>query len=358
MPGENSSHRYYARSGRRPSDARYPLRKSHALRSPFLLQYLDFPALSELSVTNGDAIVGVIGYEGERPDTLPKLCPFARADLAPIGSGPVFEVWSVPGPVRYHRTGPVRGALTADLAFGIVELDQAPGVSLQRAVSQAYTAIFDFLTETGFETPIRFWNYLPKITGDEDGLERYRRFNIGRYDVFSARLLMPVPPVASAVGGQGGPSLIYFLAAHEPAKTLENPRQVSAYHYPPIYGPRSPRFSRASLFQSDAARTLLISGTASIVGHESLHPDNAEAQVSETLENISALIRAAGQDQFAASKGQWALKAYIRDPDLLAVVRAGVDGMFGTDCQRIFLHADMCRPELLLEIEALCLVNN
>ncbi|MDB5393796.1 MAG: pteridine-dependent deoxygenase like protein, partial [Rhodospirillales bacterium] len=152
--------------------------------------------------------------------------------------------------------------------------------------------------------------------------------------------------------------MIYFLGGRVPAKQLENPRQVSAFHYPPVYGPRSPQFSRASIFEANDARSLLISGTASIVGHESLHQDDPVAQVAETLANISALIGAAGQDRFGPQRGHWALKAYIRDPAHLDIVRGGVDEVFGSKCERIFLHADMCRPELLVEIEALCLAGN
>jgi chorismate lyase/3-hydroxybenzoate synthase len=327
---------------------------SMTMRSSFSLHYLHSAAVSALSAANGDSILGVIGYGADRPASLPELCPFARADLPPIDGVPVFEVWTAPTPATYRTAGPIHGAISDDLVFGLVELDQKPGVAFQSAVSRAYVGIFDFLNETGFRVPIRFWNYLPKIIGDENGLERYRRFNIGRYDAFSARLLLPVPPVASAVGGQGGSPLIYFLGARKAAKTIENPRQVSAYNYPPIYGPRSPRFSRASIAQSNGVSSLMISGTASIVGHETRHHDDPAAQIAETLENISAIIQSAGQEAFGPRVGRWALKAYIRDPALLDIVRTAVDRMFGADCERIFLHADMCRPELLMEIEALC----
>ncbi|MDB5396975.1 MAG: uncharacterized protein JWM91_4481, partial [Rhodospirillales bacterium] len=217
------------------------------LRSPFSVQYLNTAAISRLASSNSLTILGVIGYGSDRPASLSQSCPFVRADLLPLGGAPLFETWCAPSGVSYHTSGAIHGASTDDLIFGVVELDRTSGISLQTGIANAYAGIFDFLRDHGFQAPLRFWNYLPKITIDEDGLERYRRFNIGRYDAFSARLLLPVPPVASAVGGQGGVPMIYFLGGRVPAKQLENPRQVSAFHYPPVYGPRSPQFSRASI---------------------------------------------------------------------------------------------------------------
>jgi chorismate lyase/3-hydroxybenzoate synthase len=332
-----------------------PLISPVIMSSPFSVQYLTPAEFSALACKDRVPLLGVIGYGAPRPDFLPAACPFVQADLAPLGGRSIFEVWTAhSSTIRYNESGPIRSARSEDIVFGMTQLDQVDGMPLQNAVSQAYCAIFDSLTAAGFEAPIRFWTYLPKITDDENGMERYRRFNIGRSDAFTDRLLLPVPPVASAVGGQSGAPIIYFLAAKKPATPIENPRQVSAYHYPPAYGPSSPKFSRASVFESGGARTLLVAGTASIVGHQSLHPNDPEAQLAETLENIAALISEAGPGDFMPRQAHWVLKAYLRDPAYLDIVQAGIDRMFGPQARRLYLHAHICRPELLLEIEAIC----
>ncbi|HMA49154.1 MAG TPA: hypothetical protein VKP60_05330 [Magnetospirillaceae bacterium] len=325
--------------------------------TPFSVQYLDASEFLALIGAEGPSLLGVIGYGASRPDFLPPSCPFVQADLPPLTGRPMFEVWCAPAAIRHDTCGPIQSATTEDIVFGMIQLDQTDGMPLQNAVSQAYAAIFDFLAATGFEAPLRFWNYLPKITDPENGMERYRRFNVGRSEVFSTRLRLPVPPAASAVGGQGGAPIIYFLAAKTPAKPIENPRQVSAFNYPPAYGPSSPKFSRAAVFGTDGARTLLVSGTASIVGHQSRHLGDPAAQMAETLENIAALIAEAGAGEFVPGQAQWIVKAYIRDPAYFEVVKAGIDEMFGADCKRLYLHADICRPELLLEIEAICMAR-
>jgi hypothetical protein len=237
----------------------------------------------------------------------------------------------------------------------VIELAESAAGSLETLIETAYLNIFDFLDASGHPSPLRFWNYLPSITADDAGLERYRRFNIGRYNAFSARLSSPLPPAASAVGSRSGSPLIYFLAGREPPRPIENPRQVSAYAYPPIYGPRSPGFSRASIAGTGAAAGLLISGTASIVGHESLHRDDPTAQIAETLDNIAALVGEAERAGVPARSGRWAFKIYLRDPSYREMVRSAIDAHFGDECEKLYLRADMCRSELLVEIEAVCL---
>jgi chorismate lyase/3-hydroxybenzoate synthase len=297
-------------------------------------------------------ILGVVGYGAERPDFLPASCPFIATPLTPAEGPAMFEIWRAASPCDPVKVGEVTGARNDELAFGAIVIDEAGAVSLEAAVEAAYLGIFDFLDATGFAAPIRFWNYLTAITEDDDGMERYKRFNIGRHQAFSARLRQPLPPAASGVGGCHGLSVIYFLAAHEPAVTVENPRQVSAYAYPPIYGPRSPSFSRASIHALGPAETLFISGTASIVGHETLHRDDLRGQIDETIENLRAVIGAAEQRASAPYGEHWAFKIYLHDAVYRGTVDRAVETVFGPGCRRLYLRGDMCRSELLLEIEA------
>jgi chorismate lyase / 3-hydroxybenzoate synthase len=317
----------------------------------FAVRYVNRLAVRALTTQPG-SILGVVGYGADRPDFLPAACPFVAAPLSPAIGDAVFEIWSATSPCRPVQFGPVTGACNDDLVFGAVALDEAGNSTLEAAVEAAYLGIFDFLDAMGFAAPIRFWNYLTAINDDDNGLERYRRFNVGRHQAFSARLLQPVPPAASGVGGHHGASVIYFLAGHEPAKAVENPRQVSAYSYPSTYGPRSPSFSRASIHALMDAPALFISGTASIVGHETRHRGDLQGQIAETIENLRALIGAAEQAAPAPLGDHWAFKVYLHRPADRDAVNLAIDAVFGPDCQRIFLRGDMCRAELLVEIEA------
>jgi chorismate lyase/3-hydroxybenzoate synthase len=297
-------------------------------------------------------ILGVVGYGSERPDFLPASCPFIAAPLLPALGTAMFEIWTVPSPTRPCQIGPVIGACTDDIAFGAVKLDDASAESLQSQVESTYSKIFDFMDRSGFDKPVRFWNYLTSITADDNGLERYRRFNIGRHNAFSARLRQKLPPAASGVGGLQGNSVIYFLSARTPAAPVENPRQMSAYEYPMLYGPRSPSFSRASIYSRDDMAALFISGTASIVGHETRHPGNLQGQIFETTENLRALIDAAGHRSSVPVTGYWALKIYLQNPAFHGPVDSAITAMFGAGVERLYLRGDICRPDLLIEVEA------
>jgi chorismate lyase/3-hydroxybenzoate synthase len=319
--------------------------------APYAVRYVNSLAVRALLNQSTD-LLGVVGFGANRPDILPPSCPFIAAPLTPTVGDAMFEVWMATSPCHAVSIGPVTGACNEDLAFGGLTIDEAGYPTLEAAVEAAYADIFDFLDVTGFAAPIRFWNYLTAITEEESGLERYRRFNIGRHQAFSARLRQPLPPVASGVGGHRGASVIYFLAAHQAARTVENPRQVSAYSYPPLYGPRSPSFSRASIHTLAAAETLLISGTASIVGHETRHIGDLHGQIAETIENLRALIGAADQTAPTPLGDCWAFKIYLQDPAYREDVNRAIETAFGSGCQRLFLRGDVCRSELLVEIEA------
>ena len=311
------------------------------------IAYLDLPQAHALCADTS-RILGVVGYGTERPDFLPPFCPFISTPLKPAGGGAVLEFWQTSSPCRAVDLGPIIGSCSDDFVFGAITLKEAQGTALEVSVETAYLAIFDFMEATGFSAPLRFWNYLSDITREEAGLERYRRFNIGRQRAFDVRLHEALPPAASGVGGNHGASAIYFLAAHAPARPVENPRQVSAFAYPPVYGPQSPSFSRASVFRGGAATLMFISGTASIIGHESRHADDLPGQTAETIENLQAVISAAG----ITAQGGWAFKIYLRNPAYRDVVECALIAAFGDVSQRLYLHGEICRPELLLEIEA------
>jgi chorismate lyase/3-hydroxybenzoate synthase len=94
---------------------------------------------------------------------------------------------------------------------------------------------------------------------------------------------------------------------------------------------------------------VLISGTASIVGHVSQHHDDAMEQLEETVRNLTAFNAHASRRRTTASKDL--LKVYLRDPALTAPVAERLRQLY-PDCEILFVAADICRRELLLEIEA------
>lgn len=225
---------------------------------------------------------------------------------------------------------------------------------------RAYRDVFATLAHTGCEQLLRLWNYLPDINADGGGLERYRQFNLGRQQAFfdAQHPAFEGAPAACALGTHEGPFCVHFLAGRTRPLQVENPRQVSAYHYPREYGPRSPSFSRAALFEAGAGQVaLLISGTASIVGHTSMHAGDVQAQTRETLANLQAVLGAARARSSARFElADLCLTVYVRRAEDAPAVWALLEAALGQDAaalrNAVVLQGDVCRSELLVEIEA------
>lgn len=102
-----------------------------------------------------------------------------------------------------------------------------------------YERMFRLLDQSGYPYLWRTWNFLSDIHGNDQGLERYRQFNIGRQAAYDARqhIVERTAPAACALGMRDGGFCVGFLAGRVVPILLENPRQVSAYRYPETYGP-------------------------------------------------------------------------------------------------------------------------
>lgn len=268
-------------------------------------------------------------------------------------SGPVSGISGVSERIVWRRANGV--------IYGVIELDEAefpdsPDCSsLQAASEEAYRRIFRLLDAQGVPNLWRAWNYLSRINVETHGLERYRQFNVGRQDAFIAcnRCATGNVPAACAIGLADGPLSIAFLAGESPARAVENPRQVSAYRYPAEYGPRSPTFSRATLVAFPGQEILFVSGTASIVGHRTLHAGDAAAQCREALANVQAVVYECNRFDSSApfALEQLSYRAYLRRAqDFPAVQR--VLATLGPDVAVVYMQADICRTDLLVEIEA------
>jgi chorismate lyase/3-hydroxybenzoate synthase len=202
---------------------------------------------------------------------------------------------------------------------------------------------------------LRIWNYLPEINLGAEDAERYRQFCVGRAQAVDAAFNSP-PPAATAIGSswsQSGLQLI-ALCAKTPAIALENPRQTPAWQYPRQYGQVAPGFSRGALLHPEnQPAILLVSGTASIVGHASMHSTDVAEQCRESLRNLRALLDE-GEKHSAASftlAACQALRVYVRDPAQLAAVQAVFAGSSIPPHAVVYLQGDICRRELAVELE-------
>ena len=320
--------------------------------------------------------MGVAAFE-PGPDFEPAPgVPVARVNTPVLGSsGMLCEVWRTSHAVETGVRGRIHYARAADMLFGCIILSESPAVSdstappvagqrtpLYEATERVYREIFSALDVLGYPHLVRIWNYVPEINRDTQGIERYKQFNSARQSAMLAAQRPVTGNVAAACAlgaAAGSPLVVYFLASHSAATAIENPRQVSAYHYPPQYGAHSPIFSRAAVHREADGMTLFISGTASIVGHQTLHEGDTAAQTRETLTNIEALLeeanRVTGSTEFSLET--LACKVYVRNPSDLPVIQRELRAALGSSARAVYLQADICRRDLSVEIEATVMVG-
>lgn len=267
----------------------------------------------------------------------------------------IVECWQSQRLVETGRYEDIAFASDGRFVFGHLLLDDTPSTGLESPAYHAYNSILNSLKAFGGLHLLRVWNYVGAINQDQAGLERYRSFCIGRSRAFADQgLTDQMLPAASGVGAAAPGLMISFLAATEPGRQIENPRQVSAFRYPEQYGPKSPSFSRALTYNLNPERLMLfISGTASIVGHETLHSGDLMQQFEETCRNIDAVRGAVGdQPQLEA------LRLYIRHEHHAPALIAKARQHFGEQPPIIPLKSNICRKDLLLEIEGIASIQS
>ncbi|MFC1602102.1 hypothetical protein ACFL3U_00890 [Pseudomonadota bacterium] len=266
-----------------------------------------------------------------------------------------IEVWRTKHTISWHQQEGITFCTVGDMLFGHMLLDEDASSNLGALSEQAYRSLLDVTEQQGYPHLIRIWNYFPNINQEQGQQERYKSFCIGRHracaknEGFENRL-----PAATAIGSHSPGFLIYFLASKTPGVQIENPRQVSAFHYPSIYSPKSPSFSRAMLKCWGGQSDLYISGTASVVGHETRHVNDCVGQLKESARNIKQLLKETeAQINTSAEELQkhMLLKIYLRQTEELAQIDEQINTLFKPETPRIYLQADICRQDLLLEID-------
>ncbi len=275
-----------------------------------------------------------------------------RVALEPLAGAGMVEIWQANGAVATGDCDGIRFSNDDHFLAGVIEVPELDHGGIGGATAFAYRSIASFQASSPFPHVLRTWNYLDAINHGAGEHERYRSFCSGRVAGLG-RLRQAQHPAATVIGRRDAQRVlqVYWLAGREPGLALENPRQLSAYLYPRQYGKTAPAFSRAMLV---TPRLLMVSGTASIVGHASRHIGSARGQVEEILANLDTLIARARQHAPALSPEigrHTLLKAYLRNRDDLAIIEESLRPRLPPDTALLVLHGDVCRAELLVEFD-------
>jgi enamine deaminase RidA (YjgF/YER057c/UK114 family) len=199
---------------------------------------------------------------------------------------------------------------------------------------------------------VRTWFYLADI------LAWYPEFNRARTGIYEKFGILPGQdngglrlPASTGIRGEvpgGAVAAMDLLAVAGPAKSrplvrqLSNPGQQDAFRY-------GSAFSRGALIRQSDFAMIQVSGTAAIDEQgKSLYPGDVRGQINCTFDKIAALIGQEGaslQDIAAAC-------VFVKRPEdaLIYQEMAAARGL--TNLPAVVMVADICRPELLFEIDA------
>ena len=294
------------------------------------------------------------------------------------GCGLAIEAWAVntdAAQVEYHGEDLVTvsydGLRWIYASGGSLHLD---GRTPYEQSAEAFSSMRRVLARSsaGFQDVVRTWLYQGCITEEVDGVERYRELNRARSDFFAgidldhrpvkvARNGHAIYPASTGIGTLCHGLVTACMALQTERQdvqlmALENPLQTAAFDYPKEYSIKSPKFARAMAVRAGEYVTTWISGTASIVNSETVHPGDIVMQTEQTLTNIEKLIapenfaRQGWADAGATFEDLARLHVYVKRPEDYEACRAVCERRLG-HLPSIYAVADVCRPDLLVEIE-------
>lgn len=267
---------------------------------------------------------------------------------------PVYQRISISGgkPPRLIRRGKdTLGAIYEDddatyaLLTGVLPSNLADSRIQQTA--SVFANIEDALRDAGmaFTNVVRTWLYLDRL------LDWYDDFNKGRDAFFRSRHVYDhIVPASTGIGSSNfmGAAIVANAIAVKPKRPdsvklapLPSPLQCAAIDY-------GSSFSRAMEMTLSSYRTIFVSGTASIEpGGKTAFVNDIEKQINLTLDVVRAILNSRGMDWPDVSRSI----LYLKEESFFPVWQriAAARGIENMPC--VPAHADVCRDDLLVEIE-------
>ncbi|MFO7622669.1 MAG: hypothetical protein R6W81_15620 [Bacteroidales bacterium] len=242
----------------------------------------------------------------------------------------------------------------------------------RKAAEAAFRQVIDVLDSEGMSLNniVRQWNYIGNILSVREKFQNYQIFNEVRSEYYHTYRTVHGFPAATGVGmGLGGVILDFCAVSTGESLKLNpvsNPNQVNAYDYGqkvlkglPDRGKtvkHPPQFERALLVSNNRFSTLYISGTASIIGQQTIGKNDVAEQTLVTIENIRKLTDVERLSQIIGEPDLYSgkfilLRVYIKRQEDFGIVKEICNDHF-PDVPAVFIEADICRDDLLTEIEA------
>ncbi len=221
-------------------------------------------------------------------------------------------------------------------------------------------AIFD-QEEMPYNSIVRQWNYVEKITGFEGENQHYQLLNNARSTFYNQTEWVDGYPAATGIGADFGGINVDIDALLDGGKQrcritpIDNKLQVAAHAYSECVlfdankDKATPKFERAKSLDVDGFNRLTyISGTAAIRGEESVANLDVVEQCENTLENMAQLVDEGETMEL--------LRVYLKYAEHYEAVERYLSQNY-SDMDIVYLQCDVCRDELLIEIEGISMLK-
>ena len=263
--------------------------------------------------------------------------------------------------IEHHRNYRLikSNGCTEIITGGIIAHD-TEGSTFEQS-TDIFEGIAKLLSSNGFKASdiYRQWNYLPGITVLNDGSQNYQEFNDARSIFYSTADWAGGYPAATGIGTSAGSVTVELCAIKGEDITslpIDNPLQIAAHNYSQqvldgkvieqLSERTTPKFERARLL----GNTVHISGTAAIKGECSNPSTITVEQAAETMEIMDRLVSKENIPVDNNGSQYDLLRVYVKRECDIPAVREYME-LHYPDVQKHYVVADVCRPELLIEIE-------
>ncbi len=225
---------------------------------------------------------------------------------------------------------------------------------------------------------IRQWNYVHNIIKKEkkgnELIQNYQEFNDIRSFFYSNNNFTSGYPAATGIGISFGTTSIDCIA-FKPSMdvkvhALKNKIQADAHKYSKrlLVGKlkqehlkTTPKFERAKVIRKQGETICFISGTAAILGEDSVNKESVVFQADTTINIIKTLISKANFEynnlELKSSNQLQMVKIYIAKKEHIKKIVDICNKKF-PNITALLVLADICRDDLLMEIEAYATTTN
>jgi len=225
-----------------------------------------------------------------------------------------------------------------------------------------------------FSNIVRQWNYIENITHIPDKRQNYQHyqiFNDVRSDYYNKSEFINGYPSATGIGTDICGLVVNFIAISNATNVqivpVMNPGQIDAHKYSQkvLAGSgvnkredkSSPKFERGKLVRTDEGTKIYISGTAAIIGENTVFPTDVEKQTMATINNIKKLVEGESVSKLEniqpVEKSNYTyVRSYVKHKKDIDIVKQLCEKHFRSECFQ-YLISDICRDNLLVEIEGL-----